>query len=217
MLTYSDIIIVRERAEQELCMGAKYLPQHMIERSRFIDLYKEWCEEDRTLLTDKMNCLIRENSEYTDTKNYGYMCNLLTSLAIILVLEDKGMSRKEAQQYTADAMYQFIKPQIRSMEKLASHRWFVRMLKITMPIKFKNTLGYGWDVEFPPCGKNEFAMITHKCIFRQIFEKYGMPEMTAAFCKVDDILYSNLPRAEFLYTQQIGTGGTMCDYTFRKR
>ena len=30
-------------------------------------------------------------------------------------------------------------------------------------------------------------------------------------------LYSNLPRAEFLYTQQIGTGGTMCDYTFRKR
>ena len=44
-----------------------------------------------------------------------------------------------------------------------------------------------------------------------------MPEMTAVFCKVDDILYSNLPRAEFLYTQQIGTGGSMCDYSFRKK
>ena len=91
-------------------MGAKYIPQHMIEQSRFIDLYKEWYEEDRVHLTDKMNCLIRENSEYTDTKNYGHMCNLLTALAIIMVLEDKGMSRKEAQQsparriliYTAD-------------------------------------------------------------------------------------------------------------------
>ena len=60
-------------------------------------------------------------------------------------------------------------------------------------------------------------MITHECIFRQIFEKYRMPEMTAAFCKVDDILYNGLPRADFLYTQQIGTGGAMCDYTFRRK
>lgn len=44
-----------------------------------------------------------------------------------------------------------------------------------------------------------------------------MPEMTAVFCKVDDILYSELPRAQFLYTEQIGTSGSMCDYTFKKR
>lgn len=59
-------------------------------------------------------------------------------------------------------------------------------------------------------------MITHKCIYHEIFSRYGMPEMTAKFCKVDDIMYSELPRAEFLYTQQIGNGGAMCDYTFRK-
>ena len=41
--------------------------------------------------------------------------------------------------------------------------------------------------------------------------------MTAVFCKVDDILYSELPRAEFSYTEQIGTGGKVCDYSFRKR
>ena len=35
--------------------------------------------------------------------------------------------------------------------------------------------------------------------------------------KVDDILYSELPKAEFLYTEQIGRGGSMCDYTFKKR
>ena len=196
-------------------MSKKYIPQQMISRSRFRNMYKEWNEEDRTLLVNKMDVLIRENSQYTDSKNYGFLCNLLTSLAIVQVLEGKGMLRKDAQKYAADAMYKFIEPQIESMKKLASHGWFVRFLKLTMPLKFKKTLGYGWDVEFPKCGKNEFSMITHKCIFRQIFEKYGMPEMTAIFCKVDDILYSNLPRADFLYTQQIGTGGTKCDYTFR--
>jgi hypothetical protein len=198
-------------------MNKKYIPRKMIPRSRFRDLYKEWDEEDRALLIDKMNVLLFENSQYTDSKNYGFLCNLLTSLAIVQVLESKGMPRKEAEQYTADAMYKFIEPQIKSMKKLASNGWFVRFLKLTMPMKFRNTLGYGWDVEFPKCGRDEFSMITHKCIFHQIFEKYGMPEMTAIFCKIDDILYSDLPRADFLYSQQIGNGGTMCDYTFRRK
>ena len=198
-------------------MNKKYIPRKMIPRSRFRDLYKEWNEEDRALLIDKMNVLLFENSQYTDSKNYGFLCNLLTSLAIVQVLESKGMARKEAEQYTADAMYKFIEPQIKSMKKLASNGWFVRFLKLTMPMKFRNTLGYGWDVEFPKCGRDEFSMITHKCIFHQIFEKYGMTEMTAIFCKVDDILYSDLPRADFLYSQQIGNGGTMCDYTFRRK
>ena len=198
-------------------MNKKYIPRKMIPRSRFRDLYKEWDEEDRALLIDKMNVLLFENSQYTDSKNYGFLCNLLTSLAIVQVLESKGMPRKEAEQYTANAMYKFIEPQIKSMKKLASNGWFVRFLKLTMPMKFRNTLGYGWDVEFPKCGRDEFSMITHKCIFHQIFEKYGMPEMTAIFCKVDDILYSDLPRADFLYSQQIGNGGTMCDYKFRRK
>ena len=198
-------------------MNKKYIPMKMIPRSRFRDLYKEWDKEDRALLIDKMNVLLFENSQYTDSKNYGFLCNLLTSLAIVQVLESKGMPRKEAEQYTADAMYKFIEPQIKSMKKLASNGWFVRFLKLTMPMKFRNTLGYGWDVEFPKCGRDEFSMITHKCIFHQIFEKYGMPEMTAIFCKVDDILYSDLPRADFLYSQQIGNGGTMCDYKFRRK
>lgn len=86
-----------------------------------------------------------------------------------------------------------------------------------MPLKFKKTLGYGWEVKFPKSPADTFAMTTHKCIYQQIFSKYGMPEMTAVFCKVDDILYNDLPRAEFLYTEQIGTGGKICDYSYRER
>ena len=114
-------------------------------------------------------------------------------------------------------MYSFIQPMIASMQKLAGNSRFVGMLKLTMPIKFRHTLGYGRDVEFLKCGSGIFTMITHRCIYRDIFGKYGMPEMTAIFCQVYDILYSALPRAEFIYTQQIGRGGSMCDYTFKKR
>lgn len=55
----------------------------------------------------------------------------------------------------------------------------------------------------------------------QVLEESGKSrreaQETAVFCQVDDMMYSVLPRAEFLYTQQIGRGRTMCDYSFRKR
>lgn len=194
----------------------KYKPQKMISQSRFRDYFKTWNSDEQDLLLRKMEQLLSENSDYADDKNYGHLCNLITSLAMVMVLEENGKARSEAEKAVADAMYKFIEPQIKSMEKLASHSWFVDFLKFSMPIKFRNTLGYGWSVDFPEAPKGVFSMVTYKCIYAQIFEKYGMPEMTAVYCKVDDILYSNLPRAEFLYTQQIGNGGAVCDYTFKK-
>lgn len=119
----------------------KYIPAQMIRKSRFITFFETWSENEKAQLITQMNRLIKENQEYADSNNYGHLCNLLTSI----------------------------------------------------------------------------AMITHKCIYQQLFAKYGMPEMTARFCKVDDILYSDLPRAEFIYTQQIGNGGDMCDYSYKKR
>ena len=195
----------------------KYIPAKMIRQSRFITFYETWDESEKEQLIVQMNLLLEENREYTDSNNYRHLCNLLTSIAMIMVLEKNGKTRDEAEKEVAEAMYEFINPQIISMKKLASHGWFVRCLKIVMPIKFKKTLGYGWSVEFPKCPSDTFAMITHKCIYQQLFTKYGMPEMTARFCKVDDILYSDLPRAEFTYTQQIGNGGNMCDYSYKKR
>lgn len=195
----------------------KYVPAKMIAQSRFSTFYEAWDDTEKMKLIARINQLIEENSEYVDSGNYGHLCNLLTSLAMIMVLEESGKTRDEAEKQVADAMYEYIKPQILSMKKLANHGWFVRFLKITMPLKFKTTLGYGWKVEFPKCPADTFSMITHKCIYQQIFSKYQMPEMTAVFCKVDDVLYGELPRAKFLYTEQIGTGGSMCDYSFKKK
>lgn len=198
-------------------MKKKYNPQKMINKSRFKDFYGKWERKEQLQLVNKMTQLMNENLEYADSKNYSHLCNLITALAMVMILEENGKKRKQAEETVADAMYTFIEPKIASMQKLASNGWFVGFLKISMPIKFRNTLGYGWKVEFHKCSKNTFSMTIHRCIYHQIFRKYGMPEMTAVFCKVDDILYSNLPRAEFLYTEQIGTGGSMCDYTFKKK
>lgn len=198
-------------------MSKKYEPEKMIAKSRFRDYYATWEPDNRLDLMSRMSQLLEENSEYADAKNYSHLCNLITALAMEQVLEESGKPRREAQETVANAMYDFLRPMVPKMQKLASLGCFVRILKITMPIKFGNTVGHGWEVEFPKCPGDTYSLITHRCIYHDIFSKYGMPEFTAVFCQVDDMMYSELPRAEFIYTQQIGRGGDMCDYSFRKR
>lgn len=198
-------------------MSKKYVPEKMIAKSRFRNYYATWEPDNRLHLISRMSQLLEENSEYADSKNYSHMCNLITALAMEQVLEESGKPRREAQETVANVMYDFLKPMVPKMQKLASLGSFVRILKITMPIKFENTVGHGWEVEFPKCPGDTYSLITHRCIYHDIFSRYGMPEFTAVFCQVDDMMYSELPRAEFIYTQQIGRGGDMCDYSFRKR
>ena len=85
-----------------------------------------------------------------------------------------------------------------------------------MPKKFNKTCGYGWKITFPDASKNKFSMVTHSCIFAQIFTKYNMPEMTKGFCKVDNLMYDNLPKTKFYYTERIGEGGKFCDYSYER-
>lgn len=193
----------------------KYTPVRMMQNSRFRNYIRTLPDMQYQETIRILERLISENSVYTDQKNHAHLCNLLTCLALVMMHETSGMTRKESQAVVSRAMYDFIQPQIRSMQRLSRHHWFVPMLKWMMPLKFRLTLGYGWRVTYPACGRHEFKMITHECIYAKIFSDYGMPEMAAVFCKVDDILYQNLPCMDFIYTQQIGTGGAVCDYTFR--
>ena len=106
----------------------KYISEEMISKSRFKDYYAKWSSDEQKRLLEIMERLIRENSEYADNKNYGHMCNLMTSLAMETVLEERGKTRSEAQDAVAQAMYSFVQPTIASMQKLAGNSQFVGML-----------------------------------------------------------------------------------------
>lgn len=195
----------------------KYVSEKMIAKSRFSVLFERSDERTKDLVKERIADLVSQNKEYADDKNYAHLCNLLTSLAFVQVYMDEGMSREERIAKVRDAMYEYIAPQKIKMQKFSSNPLFIPFLKFSMPIKFGKTLGHGWEVECPDAPSDEFTMITHRCIYDQIFRKYELSEMTAVFCYVDDILYSELPGADFIYTQQIGCGGSCCDYTFKKK
>ncbi len=194
----------------------KYKANKMLKKSRFIDLSKKLNKEEYEITLKYIDKLISENKEYTDKANYEYLCNLFSSLGLVWMYMEKGKTKEESQKIVFDAMYEYLRPKVKSMQNLASHKFFVPLLKKIMPLKIKKTCGYGWDIEFPKTHKYKFSMTTNKCIFAQIFTKYGMSEMTKGFCAVDNLMYSELPHTKFYYTQRIGEGGKYCDYSFER-
>lgn len=194
----------------------KYIPEKMLEKSRFSVLYNNSDNSAKRFVTEKIRQYIDENSQYCDSKNYGHLCNLFSALAFETFFEQE-CSRAEAIEKVKNAMYEYLEPTVLKMRRLSENPLFIPFLKLTMPMKFKCTCGFGWRIEYPKVDKNEFAMTTRECMFCKIFSKYGIFELAQIFCKVDDFLYSDLPGADFLYTEQLGTGGSMCDYRFRKK
>ncbi len=194
----------------------KYEPRKMLKNSRFRDFSKTLNEEEYKKTLEGMKKLIDDNQDYCDKNNYKHLCNLFSSLSLVWMLIDEGKSKEESQKIVFDAMYAYLKPQVPSMQRIAKHRWFVPFLKKTMPLKFKKTCGYGWKITYPETSKKKFSMTTHACIFAQIFAKYGMPEMTKGFCRVDNLMYDELPNTKFSYTERIGEGGKVCDYSFER-
>lgn len=69
----------------------------MVAQSRFRDFYEKWKNEEKIELLNEMARLIEENSAYADRNNYAHMCNLITSLAMVIVLEKSGKTREEAE------------------------------------------------------------------------------------------------------------------------
>ena len=69
----------------------------MIRKSRFIAFFETWNETEKEQLITQLNRLIKDNQEYADSNNYGHLCNLLTSIAMIMVLEQNGKTREEAE------------------------------------------------------------------------------------------------------------------------
>ena len=48
----------------------KYIPQKMIENSRFCTFFKTLSEDEKQQLITKIDRLVEENSEYADDRNY---------------------------------------------------------------------------------------------------------------------------------------------------
>ena len=107
-----------------------YDPEKMISDSRFSVLFADSDKAMQEKVLSRIGRLVRDNRPYADDKNYGFLCNLFTSLAFVFSYEERGRTREESIAIVRNAMYDFVKPQINTMKKLSRLPVFVPFLKV---------------------------------------------------------------------------------------
>jgi hypothetical protein len=73
----------------------------------------------------------------------------------------------------------------------------------------------GWRIEFPDLGADVVALDGHGFFYLDVLTQYGLSELTAHFCTLDDLLYEGVsPYIGWERTQTIGRGGKYCDFRY---
>jgi hypothetical protein len=88
-------------------------------------------------------------------------------------------------------------------------RWFGRrQLQRSFPPE-------GWETEMLEDSEDSFAFTMHRCFYHDVLTAYGAPELTALYCRLDDLLYGALsPSIAWGRTKTLGLGDDCCDFRF---
>ncbi len=71
----------------------------------------------------------------------------------------------------------------------------------------------GWDIEQIEDSKTSFAFNIHRCFYLDVLTAYGAPELTAMYCRLDDLAYAALsPSIRWERTKTLGRGDDCCDF-----
>ncbi len=77
--------------------------------------------------------------------------------------------------------------------------------------------GQGWDIEEVENSKTSFAFNIHRCFYLDVLTAYGAPELTALYCRLDDLLYAAWsPSIRWERTKTLGRGDDCCDFRYSR-
>jgi hypothetical protein len=75
----------------------------------------------------------------------------------------------------------------------------------------------GWDIEQVENSKTSFAFNVHRCFYLDVFTAYRAPELTALYCRLDDLLYAAWsPSIRWERTKTLGRGDDCCDFRYSR-
>ena len=115
-------------------------------------------------------------------------------------------------------MWEYVEARAGVFRKVLRHKGVLRLMGKLLPTLFAKGSGYGWQYEWHTDKVTDryLQFECHKCIYQQIFSKYGVPELGSAFCHCDDINYGHIPGVIFTRKHTLCRDGQSCDFLFTR-
>jgi hypothetical protein len=90
-----------------------------------------------------------------------------------------------------------------------------RLFKFVFPQVMKQYPAEGWDIDYVENSDDKVAFNITRCFYLNSLTAYGAPELTAVFCKGDDMMAECFPPGiRFIRLHTLGRGDAMCDFRY---
>lgn len=143
--------------------------------------------------------------------------NILPGLALYRVLLQESNGDRQAALEMVDMALRestLVKSRrlLAPMKILPTPFWLVRLF---FKIQMTAFPAEGWDFHFTEDNNERFAFNATRCFYLNTLTTYGAPELTASFCKTDDVMAELFPpTVRFVRPHTLGRGNELCDFQY---
>lgn len=140
---------------------------------------------------------------------------ILPGLAYYQILREDGKSQESALEKIDKTFEEMYAPYMKRMQRLGRLPFFYPILRAYIRTAMKEYPADGWEMEWQQVDGDAIRFRMNTCFYYNTLAAYGAPELTASFCRVDDLIYGGMS-AQVLWqrTQTIGRGAEFCDFCF---
>jgi hypothetical protein len=140
---------------------------------------------------------------------------ILPGLAFYQVLRESGESQACALALIDRAFETLFSDNFARMKKLGRLRFVYPFLRIFIKPAMRQYPPEGWKIAWLQNDGNAIRFDMQSCFYFDTLSRYGAPELTASFCRVDDLTYGDMSsHIQWRRSNTIARGATRCDFCF---
>lgn len=187
------------------------------------DCVKEFGQEKGRAVFQQAEQIYQELLQRTDDRDSDAIrahlqAKLFPPMAYYKALQGEGIPQDQALEYVRRETRKAANVKKEEMRQLAKmpFAYTVYRLGVKRHMK-KNFPEEGWQTEWMQCDGKEIHFNLTRCLYWELSNAYGCPELCSVYCENDDISFSGLlPKIRFERTGTLGSGSSCCDFHFRK-
>lgn len=159
--------------------------------------------------------LVNENTITNKTIVNQNKNEIYPSIAIYNSYQKYGYKKDDVIQWIETEILAFGKSTAQFLTKIGNFKFFVPLFKKMCFLSTKTSYKKPYfDMRWAEQNNDKIAWDCHKCHYFDEFSKHQCPELTMIFCRLDDVMYGNIPNLSWARTQTIGNGDEICDFCF---
>ena len=140
---------------------------------------------------------------------------ILPGLALYQVLRESGESQDNALGRIDRAFDQLFSGDVTQMKRIGRLPFALLFFRLFVKSFMHKYPPEGWQIVWRQNDKNGIRFDMASCFYQATLRRLGAPELTASFCRVDDLIYSEMsPYVAWQRTMTIAGGDAYCDFCF---